>query len=84
MDYGVLTDDERRVLMTLRAVGSWGFPYKEAVTFTPDLFRAIGRRLHARGYAEIRHYGTENETYYLTPAGLDASLTIPVWAGRAA
>lgn len=77
MDHGVLSDDELRALMTLRAAGTLGWPFLKAAD--PNEFRVLGRRLTARGYARTEHANTDEEAFFITPRGVKASMTRPQW-----
>lgn len=70
---GPITEGELSVLMILRACGTWGFTFKDAMH--PAKARAYGRRLALRGYARIEHMGSDLEQAFITAEGLEASLT---------
>lgn len=68
-----VSEAELAVLMMLRAHGVSGLVYAEAID--PPKVRAYGRRLALRGYARIEHQGSDLEHAFITPEGLEASLT---------
>lgn len=72
-EYGAVTDEEMKALMTLRGQRfSWA-PYSFAAY--PNEFRALCRRLAERGFATIQDFGHASEAAKITDAGMEASFT---------
>lgn len=76
-EYGAVTDEEMKALMTLRGQRfSWA-PYSFAAY--PNEFRALCRRLAERGFATIKDHGLPSEAAQITAAGMEATYTKPEW-----